>query len=209
MIGGNLDDQADAAGTHSTPDPAQPIDTRNKVVTLPQAMFHDQVGMWTSPSRIRYTDASWLVPLGGLTAALFATDSDFSRHLSNSPDTLARSRRFSDYGAYSMAGAAGGVYFLGLLTHNEHQRETGFLSGESAINALIAVEALKFATGRERPNQDSGAGKFWQGGRSFPSEHAAGAWAIAGIVAHEYPSPFVKFLSYGMATRDKRIAHHG
>ena len=200
IIGGNLDDQADAAGTHSTPDPAQPIDTRNKVVTLPQAMFHDQVGMWTSPSRIRYTDASWLVPLGGLTAALFATDSDFSRHLSNSPDTLARSRRFSDYGAYSMAGAAGGVYFLGLLTHNEHQRETGFLSGESAINALIAVEALKFATGRERPNQDSGAGKFWQGGRSFPSEHAAGAWAIAGIVAHEYPSPFVKFLSYGMAS---------
>lgn len=182
------------------PDLPQPGDTRNRVTTLPQAMWHDQIGMWTSPSRVRYSDASWLIPLGGLTAALFATDTDFSRHLSTDPDTLRRSLHFSEYGAYSMAGAAGGTYFLGLLTHNEHQRETGFLSGESAIDALIAVEALKYATGRERPFQGSGTGSFWHDGRSFPSEHAAGAWAIAGIFAHEYPSPFVKFLSYGMAT---------
>jgi hypothetical protein len=156
--------------------------------------------MWTSPARIRYSDASWLVPVGGFAAALFATDSDLSRHLSNAPDTLTQSRHLSDYGAYSMGGVAGGMYFLGLLTHNEHQRETGFLSGESAINVSIAVEALKFATRRERPIQGVGDGRFFQGGGSFPSEHAAAAWAIAGIFAHEYPTPFIKFLSYGMAT---------
>lgn len=182
------------------PDSPQPRDTRNKVTTLPQAFVHDQIGMWTSPARIRYSDASWLVPVGGFAAALFATDSDLSRHLSNAPDTLTQSRHLSDYGAYSMGGAAGGMYFLGLLTHNEHQRETGFLSGESAINVSIAVEALKFATRRERPIQGVGDGRFFQGGGSFPSEHAAAAWAIAGIFAHEYPTPFIKFLSYGMAT---------
>jgi PAP2 superfamily. len=94
-----------------------------------------------------------------------------------------------------MGAGAGGLYFLGLLTHNEHQRETGFLSGESAIDSLFVVEALKFATGRQRPYQADGHGHFWKGGASFPSEHSAGAWAIAGILAHEYPSPFMKFLS--------------
>lgn len=182
------------------PDAPAPQDTRNKVVTLPVALLHDQVGLWTSPARIRFADATWLVPLGGFTAALLTTDSDISTHLSNDPNTLTRYRHLSDYGAYSMAGGAGGIYLLGLLTHNQHQRETGLLSGEAAINSLLVVETLKFATGRERPLQGNGMGRFWSSGTSFPSEHAAATWAIAGIVAHEYPGPLMKLLSYGMAT---------
>ena len=191
---------ADAAAATDAPDAPAPSETQNKVFTLPKAILHDQLGMWTSPFKARLSDATWLVPMGGFTAALFATDSDFSRHLSNTPEHVLRYKHISDYGAYSMAGGAAGLYFLGLMTHNEHQRETGFLSGEAAIDALIAVEALKYVTGRERPYQDNGNGQFWKGGTSFPSEHAAGAFAIAGIVAHEYPSPLIKFLSYGMAT---------
>ena len=179
---------------------AQPDETQNKVITLPQAIFHDQIGMWTSPSKVRYSDATWLVPLGGLTAAFFVTDSDFSRHLSADPNTQTTYRHISDYGAYSMVGGAAGTYFLGLMTHNEHQRESGFLSGEAAIDSLIAVEALKLVTGRQRPYQDNGDGQFWKGGGSFPSEHAAAVWSIAGIMAHEYPSPLMKFLAYGMAS---------
>jgi len=182
------------------PDAPQPRPTQNKVLNLPQAILHDQIGMWTSPSKARFSDATWLVPLGGVTAALFATDSEFSRHLSNDPNTLLRYRRISDYGVYSMAGGAAGMYFMGLVSHNEHERESGFLSGEAAIDSLIAVEALKFATGRERPYQDSGNGRFWKGGSSFSSEHSAAAWAIAGIMAHEYPNPLMQFLSYGMAS---------
>ncbi len=192
--------RTDSPAAADTPDAPQPNQTENKVFTLPKAFLHDQIGMWTSPSKARFSDATWLVPLGGFAAGLLVTDSDMSRHLSNDPNTMLRYRHISDYGAYSMAGGAGGLYFLGLLTHNEHQRETGFLSGEAAIDSLIAVEALKFATGRQRPYQGNGSGQFWKGGSSFPSEHTAGAWAIAGIVAHEYPSPFMKFLSYGMAT---------
>jgi membrane-associated phospholipid phosphatase len=182
------------------PDAPEPQNTRNTVLGFPSALLHDQVGLWTRPTKVRFSDATWLVPLGGFAAALFATDSDLSKHLSNDPTTLTRYRHFSDYGAYSMAAGAGGLYFLGLVTHNQHQRETGFLSGEAAIDSLIEVEALKFAFGRRRPIQGNGTGPFWSSGASFPSEHAAATWSIAGIVAHEYPSPFMKFLSYGMAT---------
>lgn len=173
---------------------------QNKVISLPRQLLNDQIGMWTSPAKMKLADATWLVPVGGLAAALFATDSDFSRHLSNTPATLNRYRHISDYGVYSIAGGAAGLYLLGLITHNEHEHESGFLSGESAIDSLIAVEALKYAFGRERPFQDNGNGRFGKGGTSFPSEHSAAAWAIAGVLAHEYPSPFMKFLSYGAAT---------
>ncbi len=179
---------------------SEPETSDNKVLTLPGQLWHDQIGMWTRPAKTRLSDATWLVPLGGLTAALFATDTDVSGHLANAPDTLNRYRHISDYGVYSMAGGAGGLYLLGLVTHNEHQRESGFLSGESAIDSLIAVEALKYATRRQRPFEGNGSGQFWHGGTSFPSEHAATAWAIAGTIAHEYPSPFMKFLAYGAAT---------
>ena len=200
-VGGNSAHPSEKqTGKAEIPDAPDPNETQNKVVTLPRQILHDQIGMWTSPSKVRFSDATWLVPLGGLTAAFFVTDSDYSRHLSNDPSTLTNFRHFSEYGAYSMAAGAAGTYFLGLVSHNEHQRESGFLSGEAAIDSLIAVEALKFATGRQRPYQNNANGEFWKSGASFPSEHSAGAWAIAGIMAHEYPSPFMRFLSYGMAT---------
>ncbi len=183
------------------PDAPQPGDaqTQNKALNLPSALLHDQIGMWTSPAKARLVDATWLVPLGGFAAALFATDSDVSRHLSNSSSTLLQYKHISDYGAYSMAGGAAGLYLLGLSTGNEHERETGFLSGEAAIDSLAAVEAIKYASGRERPYLDNANGKFFKSGSSFPSEHSAAAWAIAGVVSHEYPSPFMRFLSYGLA----------
>jgi membrane-associated phospholipid phosphatase len=190
------------AFTPELPDAPSADDPRkeNKLSHLPSALLHDQFGMWTSSAKVRLSDATWLIPLGGFAAALFATDTDISRHLSHAPETILRYKHISDYGAYSMAGGAAGLYLLGLTTHNDHERESGFLSGEAAIDAIAAVEAIKYASGRERPYLDNANGRFLKGGSSFPSEHAAGAWAIAGIVAHEYPSPFMKFISYGLAT---------
>jgi len=86
------------------------------------------------------------------------------------------------------------------VMHNEHQRETGFLSGEAALDSVAMVEAIKLVTQRQRPYEGNGSGQFWKGGSSFPSEHSVVAWSIAGIFAHEYPSPLMKFLSYGAAT---------
>ena len=92
------------------------------------------------------------------------------------------------------------MWVLGHIKHNEHWSETGFLAGEAALNSLVMVESLKYSLGRERPYQGNGTGPFFQGGTSFPSEHAAAAWSIAGVIAHEYPSPFVKIMAYGLAS---------
>ena len=163
-------------------------------------ILKDQREIWTSPTHVRLGQADWLVPFGGLTAGFLVTDRDSSLHLPNSANTLKNYRDFSNYGLAGMAGAVGGTYLWGRITNDEHKRESGVLSGEAAVNALLVTEALKYATGRERPGIDASRGKFWQGGDSFPSGHSAMAWAAASVFAHEYPGPLTKFLAYGAAS---------
>ena len=160
----------------------------------------DQKALWDGPKSLRWVDADWLVPLGGATAALFATDTDFSKHLSNSPNRLKYSKDVSNYGLAAMVGIGGGLYVLGHFTHDDHKIETGILAGEAAIDSLVPVEGMKFAFGRERPLQDNYQGKFFQSGVSFPSEHAAAAWSIASVIAHEYPGPLTSILAYSLAS---------
>jgi len=93
------------------------------------------------------------------------------------------------------------MWLLGHVRHNEHWSETGFLAGEAALNSLVASNPLKYTLRRERPYQGDGTGPFFQrGGTSFPSEHAAAAWSVAGVIAHEYPNPLVKIVAYGLAS---------
>lgn len=163
-------------------------------------LLEDQKRIWTSPSKVRLSDANWLVPLGGVTAGLFVTDSQFSASLSQNPTTIKHAKDFSNYGVAALIGGAGGLYVLSFPTHNEHWRETGFLAGEAALNSLITVEALKYSLRRERPYEGNGSGAFFHGGSSFPSEHSAAAWSIAGVFAHEYPGIVPSLLAYGAAS---------
>jgi membrane-associated phospholipid phosphatase len=169
----------------------------------------DQKQIWTSPSRIRLSDANWLVPLGGITAGLFVTDRDYSASLSENPSTLKHYKTVSNIGIAGLIGGGASLYLLSFPAHNDRWRETGFLAGEAALNSLVTVEALKYSLGRERPHQGNGAGNFFRGGTSFPSEHAAAAWSIAGVFAHEYPGTFPKLLAYGMASAVSFSRIHG
>jgi hypothetical protein len=163
-------------------------------------VLRDQKAIWTSPNRLRFRDTGWLVPLAGATAGLMVTDRDVSRHFSNSPVTLKRYRRLSDAGALSLVGAAGGLYLWGKATQDEHKRETGLLSGEALVNSLMLSSAIQYSTGRQRPYQNGAEGNFFRHGTSFPSNHSAAAWAVASVIAHEYPGPLTKFLVYGIAS---------
>ncbi|MGC1616489.1 MAG: capsule assembly Wzi family protein [Candidatus Acidiferrum sp.] len=181
-------------------DPESTTTPPRGVKGLARELLLDQEQIWTSPAKIRLTDTQWLLPLSGITAGLFVTDNDYSKHISHSPTTISRYTNLSDAGIGALVGGAGGMWLLGHVKHNDHWSETGFLAGEAALNSLVAVESLKYSLGRERPYQGNGTGPFFQGATSFPSEHAAAAWSIAGVVAHEYPGPFMKIMAYGLAS---------
>jgi membrane-associated phospholipid phosphatase len=159
----------------------------------------DQKRIWMSPERARPADAFWLAPLVAIGGSLLATDTNVSRRLTNSPSVLNQSSNVSWAAVGALIGAAGGLYLLGKIKHNRHQQETGFLSMESLANALIVNNAINFAAGRERPTVDNADGKFWQNGRSFPSNHAVAAWSVASVMAHEYPGILSKLVTYGLA----------
>jgi len=162
--------------------------------------FEDQKQIWTSPFRTRVQDATWLVPLAGITAGLFVTDRQYSASLSQSAATLHHYRTISDVGIASLIGASAGMYLFSFPTHNEHWRETGFLAAEAALNSVLTTEALKYSFQRERPYQGNGSGSLFQGGGSFPSLHAAVAYSIAGVIAHEYDGTLPKLFAYGLAS---------
>jgi capsule assembly protein Wzi/PAP2 superfamily protein len=176
--------------------------SRENGVGLPllRNIFSDQKAIWTSPTKVRFENAEWLVPIAGVTAGFIVSDRDANLHLSHSPTTLQHYTDLSNYGLAGMAGAAGGLYLWGKTTSDPHKQEAGLLSGETALDGFFFSTAIKYATGRERPTFDSSRGKFWQAGDSFPSDHATVAWAIASVLTHEYPGPFTKFLAYGAAT---------
>ena len=139
------------------------------------------------------------VPLSAIAVVLVASDTAVEAHVTKNPSTASHFSTFSDAGLAAMVGVGGGTYLWGALAKNEHQRETGFLSGEAAIDAYLDTTAIKYIAGRERPFTGSGQGKFFVGGSSFPSQHSAVSWAIASVIAHEYPGPMTKILSYGLA----------
>lgn len=185
----------------SNSDEGNSVKTFERAGGLGERFLLDQQQIWSSPAKLRVTDAGWLLPLGGLASTMFVTDAQFNRHLSHDPSTISHYKNLSDVGIAALVGGAGGLWLMSFPKHNEHWRETGFLSGEAALNTVVAVELMKYSLRRERPYQGNGDGAFFQsGGTSFPSEHAAVAFAVAGVIAHEYPGPLPKILAYGLAT---------
>jgi membrane-associated phospholipid phosphatase len=172
---------------------------------MPGYVLADQKAAWTSPVHTARSDLKWWVIFGGTTAALVATDRWTVKQFPNSSTQLTVSKWGSRFGsAYSLIPVSAGFYFIGTGTHNERFRETGLIAFEALIDANIMVEVVKLATGRARPTEDNGRGRFWSQpgslGSSFPSGHATNAWALASVIAHEYPRPLVKIIAYGLAS---------
>jgi membrane-associated phospholipid phosphatase len=165
---------------------------------MPQYVLRDQKSIWTSPFHTSKRDIKWWLLFGGATGALIAADKSIDKSVpAPSSEFVTASNRISDIGsAYSLIPISAAFYLIGTGTHDEKFRETGLLSFETLIDTSLAGEALKLATDRSRPYQDDSKGRFednpsgrWSSG--FPSGHAISSWAVASIVAHEYPHPLI------------------
>ena len=167
----------------------------------------DQAGIWTSPLRVRTKDVFWLVPFAAGTGVALHYDAQAQQNLGVDKTRIDASNIISGFGSsYATLGGAVGLYFLGLGTHNERLAETGRLGAEAVVDSLLVVEALKLATNRERPNEGNGGGGFWPHGTrsyelngSFPSGHATESFALARVIASEYPSKPVQIAAYAFA----------
>ena len=174
---------------------------------MPMYVLRDQKAIWSSPAHTTKSDVKWWAILGGATAALIATDRWTVKALRNSDDQIAEGTWGSRVGsAYSLIPISSVFYFAGTATHEKRLRETGLLGFETLIDTALVGEAVKIVTDRARPLEAGGKGRFedspnarWNSG--FPSGHALSSWAMASLIAHQYPHPrIVPILAYGLAS---------
>ncbi len=165
-------------------------------------IWTDQKAIWTSPARInRRQFFTVVVPLAAGTAGLIATDESAGKLLPNTPDQVHWCKTVGNAGAITLAGLAGGVAITGGARHNSDLRLMGRLSVEAFVNSFIVNYAMKGATARERPDQNDGQGRFWKGGKSFPSGHAMNSWAVATAMARHPKCPrWLAITSYSVAS---------
>lgn len=178
------------------PVPEQPL-----VKNLVHNIVADQKTIWTSPLHMTRANAEWALLFGAVTGVLIATDHQTSTPLPNTRDQIRVSGYVSNAGSvYSLAGISSGFYLLGSLTGKEKARETGLVSAEALVDGIVVLEAFKLAARRQRPFEGDGHGHFFHGGSSFPSGHTMESFALASVIAHEYPSRKVGLLAYGVAS---------
>jgi hypothetical protein len=158
----------------------------------------DQKAFWTSGHKVGHQPALPFLSFAAMTGGLIAGDGWISKQVPDSARQLRRSRDLSQVATFSLAGAAGVALVWGHMTRNDHLRETGLLSMESAINSTAVALALKSVTRRPRPSGHEG--NFLSNGSSFPSAHSALSWSVASVVVHEYPGPLTKLLAYTSAS---------
>ena len=98
-------------------------------------------------------------------------------------------------------------YLVGRWSHNDRLAEASSLSAEALLSAGLYSSFFKALTARPRPSGGSDGGFFdyhpdaGQKGKSFPSGHATGAFAVATVFAHVYSDHrWVSWVAYGTAT---------
>jgi membrane-associated phospholipid phosphatase len=176
-------------------------------VRLPKYVLQDQKAIWSSPFHTAKSNVKWWAIFGGATAALIATDQWTVKQLPNSRTQVSISTWGSRLGAgYTLVPFTAGLYFAGSHSENDRLRETGLIGFETLIDVNIIAEALKLVADRARPLEGNGKGRFEDGSgtrwnSSFPSGHAINTWALASVVAHQYPHPrIIPVLVYAAAT---------
>lgn len=150
---------------------------------------------------IRPGNLLWELPILAATGVMIAKIDRPADNRIQSRSLQQTASLWSNVGLGMELGSGALGYGVGCGHHNSYLRDTGF-KALAAMGAAGTVDlGLKLAFNREFPTTGNGAGKFWAGGRSFPSGHAATSFAFAAVVAHRYPHKrWLKWSAYALAT---------
>jgi len=150
---------------------------------------------------IRPRNLIWELPILAVTGVMIAkVDRPAARRI-QSRSLQQTASLWSNVGLGMELGSGALAFGVGCGNRHSYLRDTGF-KALAAMGAAGTVDlGLKLAFDREFPTTGNGAGKFWSGGRSFPSGHAATSFAFAAVVAHRYPhNRWLKWSAYALAT---------
>lgn len=167
-------------------------------------------------------DEAWLrtaVAAAGIGATMIWVDGYADRLVREEPDELpwvaarklaSLTNWYGKNGRNAMivaAGLSGAVALGGYVADDDRMLDTGAIMAESVVFSMVITSVTKMIVGRKRPHDDSGphsfewfVGPFQREALSFPSGHAATAFALAGAGAGRYPHWYVQVPAYVLAT---------
>ena len=158
----------------------------------------DQERLYLAPFKPHNFKWDAIVLIG--TGAFLAADRHIENNVPNSHFQLYQDT--SDIAIAGLAASLGGIYLYGIKSDHQHARETGELELETLVNTFLIYTPMQLILGRQRPGEGNGEGDFFKHhalNTSFPSGHAMFTWAMASVLADEYPKPWARVLSYGAA----------
>lgn len=182
--------------------------------SLPKNFLQDQKDMWLIyPDHLLFHGQHWLPTFSiiAVTGGLIEADPYDTPY-------FRQTKSFDDFNVYFskvntdafLAIGPATVYLVGLWRKDTFAQKTALFSGEAAADAMVFYVIGQEATHRSRPIEISPHGDFgdtfYDGhhgliSNSFPSGHAAEAFAIATVFERRYRDhKWVPWIAYGVAT---------
>jgi hypothetical protein len=150
---------------------------------------------------IRSSNLRWELPISAATGVLIAEVDQPAANRIQSPSLQHTADLWSNIGLGIEIASGAFTHGLGCGERRSYLSDTGFkiLAGMGVTGTADLV--LKLAFNRQYPFTPGSTGKFWGGGKSFPSGHSATSFAFAAIMADRYPrKKWIKWGAYGLAT---------
>jgi hypothetical protein len=189
-------------------------DTSTESNGPPSRLWTDAKAYATSP--LHWNGKDWAF-FGGTLAAIGVAhhyDTDVRNHFTkNSPNAFNTkdTKELQDY--LPAVAALGGTWLYAHLIGDNSGRTEAYNMVESAGFSIVTAYALKFATGRERPDETASPNQWRKGGSSFPSTHATVAFAIGTVLAESGNDDYRwvrRLIGYGIGagTAYERMKHN-
>ena len=186
----------------------------NQQTIDPHPLWHDIEAYYTSP--LHWDGKDWAY-LGGSLALLAAAhhyDTQVRTHfIAQGAKPIGGSTKDLQDALPMVAGIAGTWVYANWIDNTDGLHEAWNMVEAGGLSVVDSY-ALKFVAGRERPDQTSDPNKWRASGSSFPSFHAAAAFAVGAVLAESGNDDYRfirRFLGYGAIasfTAFERLKHN-
>ena len=191
-------DESSSANPDAAPDTSSSKSQPGLVKRSVQRIGEDQKRLYLAPFERHNIKWDALVLVG--TGAFLAADRRIESNIPHSNFTAYQAT--SDIAIAGLAGSLVGIYAYGFKDDHRHAKETGNIELETLVNTFLIYTPMQLIFARQRPDEGNGNGDFFKHhavNTSFPGGHAMFTWAMASVLADEYPKPWARALSYSGA----------
>ena len=175
-------------------------------------VLSDAKGYFTAP--LHWDGSDWLFFGGSIAAIAVAHDFD-SRVRDHFAPAGAAGVTGSDTNslrdAIPAASLVVGTWLVSEFTDDSFANTEAYTMLEAAGFSTVTAEALKYAAGRERPDETTDSNEWRAAGSSFPSLHTTAAFAVGTVFAESGNDDYRwlrRVVGYGMASATMYLRLH-